>query len=317
MLVALTFLAALLVFYSGYSILRDLYTHDPSHPSQQRLQELRERQRHHIKQTLAARRELPAEAEASHTPSWWVRLQQHVERIREQSGLPLTIRVLLSIMAGCACLGTIACGLFSGAWLASLAVGLAAGSLPWWFVCYRRTQRRELLIKQIPEAYELIARTVRAGRTVPQALQVVAQEAAPPLATEFGYCAGQQELGLAPEVALRDLAQRTGLLEIQVFVVALLVQRQSGGNLAEILESLATIIRSRFRVRERIKVMTAEGRLEATVLLALPPVTFIGMFLIDPVYTLVLLEHPRPLLGMFAVMMVGVLWIRKITHFDF
>src|SRR5205823_1277174 len=110
----------------------------------------------------------------------------------------------------------------------------------------------------------------RAGQTTSQALQAVADEFDQPLAGEFTYCVEQQNLGLATEDALRDLARRTGLLEVKIFVLALLVQQQSGGNLAEILDKLAHVVRERFRVQGKIKALTAEGRLQAAVLLVIP-----------------------------------------------
>src|SRR5215831_2903505 len=108
-----------------------------------------------------------------------------------------------------------------------------------------------------------------------QALQAVADEFDTPISTEFAYCYEQQNLGLSPEVAMRDLARRTGLLEIKIFVLALLVQQQTGGNLAELLEKLADIVRERFRMRAKIKALTAEGRLQAIILLALVPLLFL------------------------------------------
>ena len=105
-----------------------------------------------------------------------------------------------------------------------------------------------------------MGRVVRAGQTISQALQAVADEFPPPIAAEFAYCYEQQNLGLSPESALRDLARRTGLLEIKIFVLALLVQQQTGGNLAELLDKLSGIIRERFRIRGQIKTLTAEGR---------------------------------------------------------
>ena len=121
-----------------------------------------------------------------------------------------------------------------------------------------------------------MARVIRAGQTMSQALLAVADEFPPPIAGEFSYCYEQQNLGLSPETAFRDLARRTGLLEIKIFVLALLVQQQTGGNLAELLDKLSAIIRERYRIRGQIKTLTAEGRMQAMVLLALPP----GMFLL-------------------------------------
>ena len=150
-----------------------------------------------------------------------------------------------------------------------------------------------------------------------QGLQSVADEFAPPIASEFSYCYEQQNLGLSPEVALRDMARRTGLLEIKIFVTAMLVQLQSGGNLAEMLEKLSAIIRQRYRTRGQIKALTAEGRFQAVVLLALPVVMFLIFLVLNPAYESELLKHPSLIAATLVCEGLGGLWIRKIVNFDF
>ena len=150
----------------------------------------------------------------------------------------------------------------------------------------------EKLLSQLPDAFDLMGRVIRAGQTMSQGLQAVADEFAPPIATEFSYCYEQQNLGLSPELAMRDLARRTGLLEIKIFVTAMLVQQQTGGNLAEMLDKLSAIIRQRYRLRGQIKALTAEGRFQAAVLLALPIVMFFVFLVLNPAYEAELLKHP-------------------------
>src|SRR5207302_1588248 len=109
------------------------------------------------------------------------------------------------------------------------AVGAAFGAaLPWFYVYRLRNRRLEKLLSQLPDTFDLMARVIRAGQTVPQAMQAVADEFDAPVAEEFSYCYEQQNLGLPPELAYRDLSRRTGLLEIKIFVLAMLVQQQSG-----------------------------------------------------------------------------------------
>ena len=121
--------------------------------------------------------------------------------------------------------------------------------MPLLYVQLKRKRAAGEAPAQLPDAFDLMGRVIRAGQTMSQALQAVADEFPQPIAGEFAYCYEQQNLGLPPEVALRDLARRTGLLEIKIFVLALLVQQQTGGNLAELLDKLSTIIRERFRIR--------------------------------------------------------------------
>jgi tight adherence protein B len=148
-------------------------------------------------------------------------------------------------------------------------------------------------------------------------MQAVAAEFQAPIATEFGCCQEQQNLGLSPEVSLRDLARRTGLLEINIFVLALLVHRRSGGNLAELLEKLSGTIRERYKIRGKIKTLTAEGRFQAIILLAMPPVIFLVLLLVNRPYAVKLFDHPSLMATSLVSMAIGAVWIRKIVNFDF
>jgi tight adherence protein B len=208
-------------------------------------------------------------------------------------------------------------GLLRQSLLVGAVAGVAGAAAPLVYVHFKRKARLAKMMSQLPDAFDLMARVIRAGQTMSQAMQAVAEEFAPPLAAEFAYCYEQQNLGLAPEVALRDLARRTGLLEIKIFVLALLVQQETGGNLAELLEKLAMVIRSRARLRGRINALTAEGRLQGLVLLAMPPVMFAIILFLNPSYGGVLIDQPWILVGAGLSEAIGALWIRKIVNFDF
>ena len=134
---------------------------------------------------------------------------------------------------------------------------------------------------------------------------------------EFGYCYEQQNLGLSPELAMRDLARRTGLLEVKIVVLSVLVQRQTGGNLTELLDKLAKIVRDRYRIRAKIKGVTAEGRLQGLILLMLPVFVYAILLLTNRVYALKLFDHPWLPISTVIAMGLGALWIRKIINFDY
>jgi len=238
------------------------------------------------------------------------------EAMVAQSGLRVRSRhVLLASGAAALLLGT-AGGIVGGFLLC--AAGFAAGAgAPCAYVWLRRKARRDKFLRQLPDAFDLMARVMRAGHSVPQAFQSVADTFEQPIAGEFASCSEQQNLGLLPEVAYRELAQRTGILEMKIFVMAMLIQRQTGGNLSEVLERLAALVRERVRMRSRIRALTAEGRLQAVVLLVLPFVMFLVMRVVNRRYADVLLEHPSLIGGMLAMMALGALWIRKIVNFDF
>lgn len=312
----LTFLAAALAIAGICSIVADLFLRDRSRVQRRLDEEFRQRQRDQIRRSALFKNldQLSAEAadeEAGDT------LRLRFLRALEQSDLNITPRRLLYLMAGVGLGAGTLVFLLSRGLVQGLVVAAVAALFPLAYVLRKRSVRMGRMMNQLPDAFDLMARVIRAGQTMPQAIQAVADEFDPPLATEFTYCYEQQNLGLSPELSLRDLARRTGLLEIKIFVLALLVQQQSGGNLAELLEKLATIIRERFRIKGKIKALTAEGRMQALVLLLLPVVVLGVISLVNRNYAALLFEHPGMLLAMCIAEALGALWIRSIVNFDF
>jgi tight adherence protein B len=316
-LTVLTFVAVILAVAGVYSIVTDLFLRDRQRVSQRLEEEFQQRQRAQVRRSPLFKNLDKSEPDLLADKQAKVSLRCRFEAMVEQSGLNLTPGRLLLIAAGCALAAGGLTALLSRIWWAGALVAVAGAAIPILVVSYKRKQRLERMLSQLPDAFELIARLIRAGQTTSQAFQGVADEFEPPIAAEFAYCYEQQNLGLAPEVALRDMARRINLVEIKIFILAVLVQRQTGGNLAELIDNLAGIVRERFRIRGKIRTMTAEGRMEAAVLIALPPVVFGLIMLLNRNYGQVLLQHPNVLWGMAAFMLVGVLWIRRIINFDF
>ncbi len=311
----LLFLAVALAVLGVYSVLTDLFLRDRSRLGRRVDEEFRKKQRDRAKRgglfkNLA---QVAADVRAGEDKPG---PRRRFETLVEQSGLETTPGRVFGIACGVAVFLGAATALLRGLWLAP-AVALVGFCLPIVYVAMKHRQRMDKLQAQLPEAFDLMARVIRAGQTMSQALQAVADDFDKPISAEFSYCYEQQNLGLPPESALRDLARRTGILEIKIFVLALLVQQQTGGNLAELLDKLATIMRDRFRIKGRIRVLTAEGRFQAIVLLAMPPLLLLALLLINPEYGRTLLEYPKLLLGMFGFETLGALWIRKIVNFDF
>lgn len=245
--------------------------------------------------------------------SRWARLELMVE----QAAVSFTLRQLLLTMVLCGLSLTVAVVLgFQSALGAAVAlvVGTAAPAL---YVLRRRYQRIESLRRQLPDAFDVMSRSIRAGQTVMRAFQVVADDFDPPLGDEFAWCYEQQKLGLPLDVALRDLARRTGVAELQMLVVALLVQRQSGGSPVQLLENLALVVRKRNKLREKVKALTAEGRMQAMVLLCIPPLVFVVISLVNPDYMAPLWKQSWLLTAMAASELVGALWIRRIISFRY
>ncbi len=311
----MTFLAVGTLVIGIYSILSDLFLRDRSQISQRVDEEFNRVQRDRARKSAVFKspQVLLGNDEVQDTRS----LQQRVEELIEQSGLTITSQRLLLLTA----VSGLGIGLLAGVLRSSLLTGAIAAAVAGWFpllyVAYKRKVRIAKLTAQLPDAFDLMARVTRAGQSVAQSLQAVADEFEPPISAEFAYCYEQQNLGLSPELSLRDLARRTGVLEIKIFVLALLVQQQTGGNLAEVLENLASVIRERFRIRSKVSALTAEGRLQAIILLALPPAMFVLILFLNREYGQVLLKHPSLLIGMAVSELFGALWIRKIVNFDF
>jgi tight adherence protein B len=313
----LTFGAVAAAIAAGYSILSDVYLRDRSRVSDRIDDEFRKRLRERARKSMLFKdlNQLAAEAAGNAPPRSDVR--QWLLTMLEQSGQELTLQQLFTMSAGAAvCLGLLV-GLWRQSVLPAAAAALIGAALPILNVHLKRKARLEKLLSQLPDAFDLMGRVVRAGQTLSQALQAVADEFAQPIAGEFSYCYKQQNLGLPPEAAMRDLARRTGLLEIKIFVTAVMVQQQTGGSLAEMLDKLSNVIRQRYRIRGQIKSLTAEGRLQAIVLLALPIVMFFGFMIMMPDYESKLLEHPSLIAATLGCEAIGAVWIRKIVNFDF
>lgn len=245
-------------------------------------------------------------------PDWSGQLQTMLT----QSGLTLTLANLAFLSGAAALTGSVMGLLLNGPLLAFVGA-IVLGLAPVLYVHQRQKSRCEQLLKQLPAAFDLMARVLRSGHSVPQAFQAVADTFEPPIAGEFAYCQEQQNLGLLPEVTYRELTRRTGVLELKIFVMAMMIQRQTGGNLSEVLERLAVLVRERVRLRNHVRTLTAEGRMQAGVLLVLPPIMFLVMRFVNRPYADVLIKHTGLLGVMFASMAAGALWIRKIIRFDF
>jgi tight adherence protein B len=317
LLTALTFLAVAMAVLGAYSLLADMFLRDRSRVSQRVDRQLRKQQRDLVRKSTIFKNLATAPASDGENVVTSLSPRARFEAIIEQSGVPVTPERLLGYMA----VGGLVLGLSAGLLHRNLLTGLAGlvvgGAVPLLYVAVKRRRRLNKIMDQLPEAFDLMGRIIRAGQTMAQSIQAVADEFDAPLAAEFAYCYEQQNLGLSPEASLRDLARRTGLLEIRIFVLALLVQQQAGGNLAELLDKLSTVIRERSRMRGKIRTLTAEGRFQALILLGLPPAMLLMLMFFNPGYAQVLFKHPYLLLGTFVSEVFGYLWIRKIVNFDF
>lgn len=316
--ITLTFAAGFLAVAGANLILLDISENERERIRKRIDDDLLERERERARESKEHFKDLSdlaAEAfeDAGSTGGIW----EQYKHLVEQSGIRQTPQQLLMIIVGSGAALGILSGVIGRSAIVGVVGGLFGALIPLMIVQFKRFRRIEFLRSQLPDAFDLIARILRAGQSVPQAMQAVAQEFKPPVALEFAYCYEQQNLGIAPEFALRDLARRTGLLEIKIFVLALLVHQQTGGNLTKLLENLAYIVRDRFRIRGLIAALTAEGRVQAAILLALPPIMFFVLLFINREYALKLFDRPALPVIALTLMAFGAVWIRKIVNFDF
>jgi tight adherence protein B len=205
----------------------------------------------------------------------------------QQAGLTWSSTRLLTMMAIAGTLGlvvgTMLPFLVNGP-ITAVVLGLACSTLPYLYVRQKRQRRLNALEEQFPEALDFLSRSMRAGHAFSISLEMVGEEIADPLGQEFRALFNEQNLGAPLDVALRNFGLRVPLLDVRFFTSSVLLQRQTGGNLSEILTRLAYVIRERFRLKGQVKAASAHGRLTATILTLLPIGTMLGLLVVAPGY---------------------------------
>lgn len=195
--------------------------------------------------------------------------------------------------------------------------GISFAFLPLLWVTFRRRRRMKKFQAQLPDALDLISRALRSGHSLGAGFNLVQTEMTPPVATEFGRVFEEQNLGIPLEQALQNITQRVPNLDLKFFATAVTLQRQTGGDLAEILDKIGTLIRERFRIWGQVQALTGEGRLSGIVLLALPPVLFLAVYRLNPDYVMTLFTDTmgkQMLAGAVVLQLLGAVVIRKIVN---
>jgi tight adherence protein B len=199
------------------------------------------------------------------------------------------------------------------------AVGCGGGLviLPLCWLSFRRKRRMNKLSEQLPDVFEMMSQALRAGHSLAGAVQTVYEQMPAPIATEFAQVYHEQNLGVKIEEALGSMADRVDSLDVRFFVTAVMIQRQTGGDLAEVLENISGVIRERIELAGLVRGLTAEGRLSGWVLFALPTLVFVASMYLNPRYAQVLLEEPRGqimLMLAFGMQLMGIAMIRWIVN---
>ncbi len=235
----------------------------------------------------------------------------------EQASLNVSASKFLVVSALLFAVGTIAATFSPMPIFLAPVVGFFISLLPFLYASFRRKRKKKLFAKQLPEALELIARALRAGHSLGSGFHLVASEMAEPIASEFGRCYEEQNLGIPMEEALDALASRVPNLDLRFFATAVTLQRQTGGDLAEILDKIGELIRERFKIWGQVQALTGEGRLSGVVLLALPPVLFAVMLKLNYDYVMMLFEDPlgkKMLAFAIVTQLLGAIVIKKIVN---
>jgi tight adherence protein B len=243
---------------------------------------------------------------------------QELDRLLQQSGSGWTV----SFFAGLTL--AVAVGAFFVAslvpllhWIFAAGLALCAALLPALFILRKRAKRMFRIVEQLPDALDLISRALKAGHAFPSGLQMVAEEAQDPVAGEFSIVHDEINFGVAVPSALTNLANRVPSPDMRHFVIAVLIQRETGGNLTELLANISALIRQRLQLVLKVRVLSAEGRLSAWILCALPVALAAVINVINPKFMSVLWTDPMGLQMIYTavvMMVLGALWMRKIIR---
>lgn len=242
-----------------------------------------------------------------------------LSRLIQQSGSRIGVGTVVILSLACAgVVGLVVSMVVHFIW-APVIAALLGLLMPVATLKRRRTARMKRFEEQFPDALDLLSRALRAGHAFTTAMGMVASEAAEPIGPEFRKTYDEQNFGLPLKEALNNLAARVPLLDVRFFVTAVLIQRDTGGNLSEILDNLAYVVRERFKVLRQVRVFTAHGRFTGYVLLALPPALAMVLMFINPEHMRVLFTERmgHVMLTAAAIMqIIGAVWIRKVIKIE-
>lgn len=243
---------------------------------------------------------------------------QQLDRFILQAGLDWTVAKVLWLGLVCGGLGYVIVTAYWPDYVPPVKLMLATGIavLPLLYVQWQRSRRMQKVEQQLPEALDLISRALRAGHSFPSGLKMVGEELTGPIAKEFGMTHDEVNFGVTLQQALSNLGQRVPLTDIRYFVIAVLVQRETGGNLTELLTNLSRLIRNRLQLQAKIRVLTAEGRISAWTLGLLPFALAALLSWANPDFINVLWTDPAGIKltqTMLVVMALGALWLWRLT----
>lgn len=233
----------------------------------------------------------------------------------EQADSPVTFETFLLMSAGTGALGVVGAIIGRAPIPMYPVCGLLTALLPLLWLHFRRQNRFKQFGKQMPDAMELIARALRSGHSLNSGLHVVVEEMPDPISHEFNMAYEQQNLGVPIETALKSMLTRMPNLDLKFFVTAVAIQRQTGGDLAEILDKIGYVVRERFKILGTVQALTGEGRLSGIVLMAMPIAIFFAVYYLNPDYVMLLFTTElgkKMIAGGIVMQVLGAVCIKKI-----
>lgn len=240
-----------------------------------------------------------------------------IDSALKQAGMKITVGRFVGYTCAAAVAGLAIGSALSLVFVVQVALAGTLAVLPWLMVRRKRSQRLKQLERQLPDATDLIARALRAGHSFASALGMLSEELAEPLGTEFRIAFDEINFGVSMNTALYNMTERVPLDDLRYFVIAVLIQRESGGNLAEILGNIGFIIRERLKLFAKVRALSAEGRLSGWVLALLPFVVVGVLSILSPGFIKIFWTDPaaEKLAGLcLGLMTLGILWMRKIVR---
>ncbi len=317
-------LISFLVFLFALSLVLGAYlaaTHESDSKRQRLQQRLSDALLHssHVEdvEVILARNELMSEIPWINRELVRIQAFLQLKRQLDQADLHITPSRLIMFSGLAGLLGALAASVITPFWLIIVVCGLTTAILPFVHVWWKRKKRLDAFLSLLPDTLDLISRALSAGHAFSESLQMVATEMPEPIATEFRKTYEEQNLGLSMKLALENLTQRMPLLDLRMCVTAVLIQRETGGNLAEILEKVAYTIRERFRIMGDLKTLTTSSRMSAWMLCALPIFVAIVVTVMNPEYMSVLWIDSRGHYLIAAAMLMqvtGMLIVKKILN---
>ena len=241
-------------------------------------------------------------------PAFWTRMLPNAENLNllyEQADVNFSFNRFMSVVAGLGLMGAIFAFVFRLPVVFVPLVALLWAAMPFYWLIRRRRKRIDEFVASMPEAVDLVSRALRSGHGLASGLHLVAEEMQGPIADEFNRVFEEQNLGIPIEISLRNMADRLPVMDVRFFVIAVVIQRSTGGDLAEVLDKIGRLIRQRFELRGHVKSLTAEGRLSGVILLAMPPLMMVLLYFMNYEYIIVLFHDPTG---------IKMLWITAIAQ---